>query len=457
MANASVHEHWSSRMGFLLAAIGAAVGLGNIWKFPYMLGSNGGAAFVAIYLGAIVLIATPIMMGEMLLGRHGRLSAPNTLKLVAKEIGASPQWAWLGWLGTVILFLVLGFFSVIAGWSMAYIIKTLSGQFTGMSPAEVGAVFDGFLHSPVTLIAWHGLFMTCTVWIVSRGIKAGIERAVMVMMPALFVMMIGLVIYGMVAGEFAMAIDYLFRPDFSKLTPEVTLAAVGQAFFSVNVGFGALLTYAAYLPDDVDLTKSSLIIALGDTLVALLAGLMIFPIVFAYGLDPAQGPGLIFVTLSTAFGAMPGGAWIGAVFFILIFLAALTSSLSMLEVTVCRLEEVRGSSRAKMASALGFAIFIFGLLTVFSFNVLEDVRPLGFIDRFADMNFFDVIDYLVTNVFMPVGGMCYAIFIGWLLSKEMTMNALGLHDGLLYQSWRFLIRYVVPLAVLVIFLTNLSA
>lgn len=457
MANASVHEHWSSRMGFLLAAIGAAVGLGNIWKFPYMLGSNGGAAFVAVYLGAIVLIATPIMMGEMLLGRYGRLSAPNTLKLVAKEIGASPQWAWLGWLGTVILFLVLGFFSVIAGWSMAYIIKTLSGQFTGMSPAEVGAVFDGFLHSPVTLIAWHGLFMACTVWIVSRGIKAGIERAVMVMMPALFVMMIGLVIYGMVAGEFAMAIDYLFRPDFSKLTPEVTLAAVGQAFFSVNVGFGALLTYAAYLPDDVDLTKSSLIIALGDTLVALLAGLMIFPIVFAYGLDPAQGPGLIFVTLSTAFGAMPGGAWIGTVFFVLIFLAALTSSLSMLEVTVCRLEEVKGSSRAKMASALGFAIFLFGLLTVFSFNVLEDVRPLGFIDRFADMTFFEVIDYLVTNVFMPVGGMCYAIFIGWLLSREMTMEALGLRDGVLYKTWRFLIRYIVPLAVLVIFITNLSA
>jgi NSS family neurotransmitter:Na+ symporter len=457
MASASIHENWSSRTGFLLAAIGAAVGLGNIWKFPYMLGSNGGAAFVVIYLLAIVLIATPIMMGEMLLGRHGRMSAPNTLKLVAKQIGASPRWSWLGWLGMVILFLVLSFFSVIAGWSMAYILKVLSGAFNGMSPAEVAATFDDFLHQPVTLVAWHAAFMVCTVFIVSRGIKAGIERAVVIMMPALFVMMLGLVIYGMIAGDFARAVDYLFRPDFSKLTPQVAMAAVGQAFFSVNVGFGSLLTYAAYLPDDVDLTRSSLIIVVGDSLVALMAGLMIFPIVFAHGLDPAQGPGLIFVTLSTAFAAMPGGTIIGAVFFLLVFLAALTSSISMLEVSVCRLEEVRGSSRAKMATALGTAIFLFGLITVFSFNVLEDVRPLGFITRFADKTAFDLIDYLVTNVMMPVGGMLYAFFIGWLLSRDMVLQALGLHDGVVYRTWRFLIRYVVPVAVLAIFISNLSA
>ena len=456
MTSPPTHEKWSSRTGFLLAAIGAAVGLGNIWKFPYMLGSNGGAAFVAVYLLAILLIATPIMLGEMLLGRHGRMSAPNTLRKIAGEVGASPNWMWLGWLGIVILFLVLSFFSVIAGWSMAYIIKTLSGEFTGLSLAEVDATFDDFLHSPGTLIAWHAFFMASTVFIVSRGIKAGIERAVVVMMPALFVMLVGLVVYGMFAGEFMQAVDYLFRPDFSKLTPQVTLAAVGQAFFSVNVGFGAILTYAAYLPDDVDLAQSSLVIVLGDSLVAILAGLMIFPIVFAYGLDPAQGPGLIFVTLSTAFGSMPGGAWIGAVFFVLVFLAALTSSLSMLEVSVCRLEEIRGSSRSKMSAALGIAIFLFGLLTVFSFNYLEDIRPLGFIDKFADMTAFDLIDYMVTNIMMPIGGLCYAVFIGWWLSRDMTLQSLGLQDGILYRSWRFLIRYVVPVAVLAIFVTNLA-
>ena len=453
---AVAHEQFSTRLGFLFAAIGAAVGLGNIWKFPYMLGSNGGGAFVAVYLVAIVVIATPIMMGEMLLGRRGRMSAPETLRKIAGEVGASPRWEWLGWLGIVALFFVLSFFSVIAGWSMAYIIKTLTGEFTGMSPAEVGATFDSFLHAPGTLIAWHAVFMCFTVFIVSRGIKAGIEKAVSFMMPALFFMLVGLVVYGMFAGDFAQALNYLFRPDFSKLTPEVTLSAVGQAFFSVNVGIGSVLTYAAYLPDDTDLVKSSFIIAIGDSMVALLAGLMIFPIVFAYGLDPAQGPGLIFVTLSTAFASRPGGAFIGAFFFTLIFLAALTSSLSMLEVSVCRLEEIRGASRGKMAVTLGTAIFFFGFLTVFSFNLLEDVRPLGFIERFANMTAFDLIDYLVTNVMLPIGGLLYAVFIGWFLTKDMTLETLGMQDGPLYKTWRFLMRFAVPLAVIAIFVTNLT-
>ncbi len=455
MQSKSVHENFSSGLGFLLAAIGAAVGLGNIWKFPYMLGSNGGAAFVLVYLLAIAFIATPVMIGEMILGRHGRMSAPNTLKKIATEVRASPNWKYLGWLGIVALFLVLSFFSVVAGWSIAYIFKTANGAFSGLTPAEVGSVFDEFLHQPTVLIGWHALFMAATVFIVSRGVKGGIEKAVTYMMPALFAMLVGLVIYGMIAGDFSQAVSYLFRPDFSKLTPAVTLSAFGQAFFSVNVGIGALLTYAAYLPDDVDLVKSSVIIAIGDTLVALLAGLMIFPFVFAYDLDPAQGPGLIFVTLSAAFGNMPGGVFIGTIFFVLVFLAALSSSLSMLEVSICRLIEGEGRSRSKMAVALGSAIFLFGFLTVWSFNVLEDARPLGFIERFSDMSPFGLIDFIITNVLMPVGAMLYAVFIGWWLSKDMTMQALGLQDGLLFRGWRFLMRYVVPAAILAIFVSNL--
>ncbi len=457
MQSESVHEHFSSRWGFLLAAIGAAVGLGNIWKFPYMLGSNGGAAFVLVYILAIALIATPVMIGEMLLGRHGRMSAPNTLKKIAIEVGASPGWKYLGWLGIVALFLVLSFFSVIGGWSIAYIFKTASGAFSGLTPAEMGGVFDEFLHQPMVLIGWHALFMAATVFIVSRGVKAGIEKAVTFMMPVLFAMLVGLVIYGMFAGNFSQALSYLFKPDFSKLTPAVTLSAFGQAFFSVNVGIGALLTYAAYLPEDVDLVKSSVIIAIGDTLVALLAGLMIFPIVFAHGLDPAQGPGLIFVTLSTAFGSMPGGAFIGTIFFVLVFMAALSSSLSMLEVSICRLVEGKGRSRSKMAVALGSAIFLFGFLTVWSFNLLEDARPLGFIGRFSDTTPFGLIDFIITSVLMPVGAMLYAVFIGWWLSKDMTMQALGLPDGFLFRTWRFLMRYVAPAAILAIFVSNLIA
>jgi neurotransmitter:Na+ symporter, NSS family len=455
MAATHTHEMFSSRIGFIFAAIGAAVGLGNIWKFPYMLGVNGGAAFVLVYLVAILLIATPIMLGEMILGRRGRMSAVNSLRSIAIEIGSTPKWSWLGWVGMCALFMILSFFSVIAGWALAYIFKTASGTFTGMSPDEVGATFGQFLHNPGALVGWHAAFMICTVFIVARGIKGGIERAVTIMMPTLFVMLIGLVIYGMFAGEFLQAVDYLFTPDFSKITPQVTLAAVGQAFFSVNVGIGGVLTYAAYLPDDADLVSSSFIVVLGDTLVALLAGLMIFPIVFAYNLDPAQGPGLIFVTLSTAFANMPGGSLIGAAFFSLIFLAALTSSISMLETSVSRLEEIKGSSRAKMAMALGSGIFLFGLLTVFSFNYIEDFHPLGFIKMFENKTAFDLLDFLTLNIIMPLGGLTYAIFVGWWLTKEMKMETLGLKDELLFKVWHFLIRYVVPIAVIAIFIFNL--
>jgi len=455
MQSTHVHEQFSSRAGFLLAAIGAAVGLGNIWKFPYMLGSNGGAAFVVVYLFAIIVIATPVMIGEMMLGRHGRMSAPNTFKKVADEIKASPAWKYVGWLGIVTMIFVLSFFSVIAGWSIAYIIKTASGAFTGLSPAEVGNVFDDFLHRPFVLIGWHAVFMIVTVIIVARGIKGGIEKSVTIMMPALFVMLVGLVIYGMFAGDFSQAVSFLFQPDFSKITPEVTLSAFGQAFFSVNVGIGALLTYAAYLPDDVDIVKSSIIIAIGDTMVALLAGLMIFPIVFAYDLDPAQGPGLIFVTLSTAFGTMPGGVFIGTIFFTLVFFAALSSSISMLEVSVSRFVEGDDSNRPKMAIIAGIGIFFVGFLTLLSFNVFEDSRPLGFIDRFSEMNPFGLLDFVITNVLMPIGAMLYAIFIGWFLSRDMTMRALKLQDTKLFRVWRFLMRYVVPLAILAIFLSNL--
>ena len=440
-----------------MAAIGAAVGLGNIWKFPYMLGSNGGAAFVLIYLLAIVLIATPVMIGEMLLGKHGRMSAPTTFRNIALEVKSKPAWKYVGWLGIATLFLVLSFFSVIAGWSIAYIFKTAGGAFAGLTAAEVGGQFNQFLHQPAVLTAWHALFMAATVFIVSRGIKGGIEKAVTFMMPALFVMLIGLVVYGMVAGEFVQALQYLFRPDFSKITPEVTLAAFGQAFFSVNVGVGALLTYAAYLPEDADIVRSSAIIAVGDTLVALLAGLMIFPIVFAYDLDPAQGPGLIFVTLSTAFGVMPGGAFIGAVFFLLVFLAALSSSLSMLEVCVSRFAEKDTVSREKAAILTGIAIFFVGFITLGSFNVMEDVRLLGSIERFAHMTPFDLLDFAITNVLMPIGAMLYAVFIGWFLTSDVILKTLRISDGPFFRGWRFLMRFVVPLGILAIFVFNLTA
>lgn len=454
---AAVHENFSTRAGFLLATIGAAVGLGNLWKFPYMTGSNGGGAFVIVYLLAIALIATPVMIGEMMIGKHGRSSAPKSFMLMAARARTSPNWKYVGWLGIATLFLVLSFFSVIAGWSIAYVFKTLAGTFSGMTAEEVGAHFGGFLSDPLTLILWHAAFMVLVVFTVARGVKAGIEKAILLTMPALFVMLVGLVVYGMFAGEFVQALAYLFTPDFSKLTPEVTLSAFGQAFFSVNVGVGAVLTYAAYLPKDTEIVRSSIVIGVGDTFVALLAGLMIFPIVFQFGFDPGEGPGLIFVTLSAAFGNMPGGSIIGAVFFVLVFFAAFSSALSMLEVCVARFAESEMLSRTKAAIIAGIVIFFVGFITIGSFNFMADVRLLGSIERFANMTPFDLLDFAITSVLMPVGAMLYAIFIGWFITGDVVSEVLQIEDGPGLRFWRFLMRYVVPIAILAIFLFNLTA
>ncbi len=453
--NTTTSESWSGRLAFILASIGAAVGLGNIWKFPYTLGSSGGSAFVLVYVIAILLVATPIMIAEMVIGRHARASAPTALSKVAEESGTSRHWGLLGWMGLLALFLVLSFYSVVAGWTAAYLVKSGSGSMVGLSPAEVGGGFNDFLHNPREMIFWHLLFTGVTIFIVSRGVKVGLERLVRVLMPALFITLIALVINSAIIGDFATAVDFLFTADLSKLAPAVVLAAVGQAFFSVNVGIGAVLTYSAYLPQDVNIFRSAIIVALGDTLVALLAGLAIFPIVFANGLDPAEGPGLIFVTLSTAFAQMPAGAVIGTGFFLMIIFAALTSSISMLETMTARIIEIRGMTRTKAALMIGSGTFLMGLITVFSFSSWENLYLLDAIPTFAGMTPFDLIDYLVSNVMMPLGGMLYALFAGWWLSKETSIYELGVGDGSLYKLWLLLVRIVAPLAVAAVFMFNL--
>lgn len=443
-------------MAFILASIGAAVGLGNIWKFPYTLGSSGGSAFILVYVVAIFLVATPIMLAEMIMGRHARKSAPATFKVLARESGASESWSIVGWMGLLALFLVLSFYSVIAGWTAAYLVKSASGGLSGLSPVEVGGDFVGFLHSPGQMIFWHALFTGATIYIVSRGVKIGLERVVKFLMPALFITLIALVINSAITGDFATAVDFLFTADLSKITPVVVLAAVGQAFFSVNVGIGSVLTYSAYLPKDVNLFQSAIVVALGDTLVAVLAGLAIFPIVFANGLDPAEGPGLIFVTLSTAFAKMPAGAFIGSAFFLMILFAALTSSISMLETMTARIHEIQGVSRTKAAVVIGTATFLMGLVTVLSFSTWENVYPLGQFELFATKTPFDLIDYAVTNVMMPLGGMLYALFAGWWLSKEMMFAESGFGGRTAFELWLVLLRVIAPLAVAVVFIYNLG-
>ncbi|MBT8066850.1 MAG: sodium-dependent transporter [Gammaproteobacteria bacterium] len=450
------NESWSGRLAFILASIGAAVGLGNIWKFPYTLGSSGGSAFVLVYVIAILLVATPIMLAEMIIGRRARRSAPAAMENLAVEHGASRNWRFVGWMGLFALFLVLSFYSVIAGWTAAYLFKTASGAMSGLSPAEVGENFGNFLHEPWQMIFWHLAFTVATVFVVSKGVRIGLERLVKVLMPALLLTLVALVINSAFVGDFSAALDFLFTADLSKLTPVVVLAAVGQAFFSVNVGVGAVLTYSAYLPKEVNLFRSAIIVALGDTMVALLAGLAIFPIVFANNLDPGEGPGLIFVTLSTAFAQMPGGVLIGTAFFAMLIFAALTSSISMLESMTARIYEIRGISRTAAAGTIGAGTFLVGLITVLSFSTWENTYPLGQFAIFAGKTPFDLIDYLVSNVLMPLGGMLYALFAGWWLSRDTCLDEIGLDDGAIFRLWLLLVRVVAPLGVAAVFVFNLA-
>ena len=440
------HESWTSSTTFMLAAVGAAVGLGNIWRFPYMAGSNGGGAFVLIYLAAVVLIAIPVLMAETMIGRHGHMSAPVSMAKTAEEVGASRNWAVVGWFGVTAAFLILSFYSVIGGWVLAYVPKTISGTFTGMSPDAVGADFNTLLGNAATAVFWHTVFIAVTVGVVMHGIKSGIERAVGIMMPALFVMLLLIVGYAITAGDIKAGLAFMFAPDFSVITADVILAAIGQAFFSIGVGIGIMFTYGAYLPNNISLPRACLMIAGADTLVAVLAGIAIFPIVFANGLDAAVGPGLVFVTLPLAFGQMTGGAIIGTAFFVLLAFAALTSAISLLEVPVSWLEERKGWTRRSATLAIGGAIWLVGLGSALSTNVWADVRLLGMFDKFKDTGILDLVDYITGQALLPLGGMLIALFAGWWMKSSVLTEELGMSETT-FKVWRILVRFVCPVGI----------
>ena len=441
----SIHGEWSSRLAFVLAATGSAVGLGNIWRFPYLTGENGGGAFVLIYIACVILIGVPIMMAEILLGRRGRQSPINTMRTLAQEEGRSPAWQTLGWLGMTAGFLILSFYSVVGGWTLAYVLRIASGMFDGATADGVLAIFNGFVADPERLLAWHTVFMVMTTVVVARGVKSGLEQAVRFMMPALFVLLVAMVGYAMNTGAYDQAVAYLFTPDFSKVSWGVVLSAMGQAFFSLSLGMGAIMIYGSYLSHTASIPRMSFIIAGLDTTVALLAGLAIFPLVFAYGLQPQGGPGLIFMTLPIAFGQMPGGALFGTAFFVLLMFAAWTSAISLLEPIVAWLVENKGVNRVTAATGAGVAVWLFGAGSVLSFNLWSEYKFLG-------KTFFDLADYLTSNVMLPIGGLLIAVFSVWMMSPESSRSELGLRDGIAYRTWRFLVRYLAPIAILLVFL-----
>jgi len=456
MVQTSVHESWSSRSAFILAAVGAAVGLGNIWRFPFIAGQNGGGAFVLLYVGFVLLLGIPIITAELAMGRRGRQSPVTTMSNLAREASRSQGWQLIGWLSIVIPLLGLTYYSVVAAWAIDFIFQSAAGSFHGFDGSKSSAFFGELLASPWRMIFWHSVFIGLTVFVVARGVRKGLERSVKIMMPALFLILLLMVGYAMLAADFKAGVDFLFTPDFSKLTLPIVLMALGQALFSLAVGVGAMITYGAYLPKNISLPWAGAVIGIVDTLVAILAGLAIFPLVLGYGLDPAEGPGLIFVTLPVAFGQMPGGTIVGTLFFVLLTFAALSSSIGMLEPAVSWLVEHRGVKRPVMAVSAGFTAWLVGLAIALSFNIWGHFRPLGMFEFFAEKTIFDVMDFFVANIMLPLNALLIAVFAGWMMSRKSTLEELDWTDGPRYAYWRFILRFVAPVAFGIIFFSSLK-
>ena len=446
----SIHGQWSSRWAFILAATGSAVGLGNIWKFPYIAGENGGGAFVLVYLACLAVIGLPIIMAEILVGRRGRQNPVNALQSLAMEENKSAGWQYLGWMGLIAGILIMSYYSVFAGQALAYVFRSFSGVFEGVTADGAAYIYNALVSDPERLLAWHTIFVIITSIIVARGVQGGLEKAVKFLMPALLAILILLVGYAANTGVyFQQGIDFLFKADFSKLSSDAVLTAMGHAFFTLSLGMGAIMVYGSYLPKDASIFKMSVTIAVADTSVALLAGMAIFPLVFANGLDTNAGPGLIFETLPIAFGHMPGGAFYAGLFFLLLVFAAWSSAISLVEPAVAWLVENKDISRRRAAVMTGITTWLLGLLTVFSFNIGTEWALFG-------KTLFEVLDYLTANIMLPLGGLFIAIFAGWAMNKSSSEDELDIKPRFIYLIWRGLIRYIAPVGIIIIFLNMMG-
>lgn len=439
---------WSSRFAFIMVTAGAAVGLGNIWKFPYMAGYNGGGVFVIAYLFFVATIGIPAMVAELLIGRRGRQNPVNTLAVLAKAAHSTPVWQGTGWMGATALIMILSFYSVVAGWSVAYLFYALKGVFISASPTTIVSIWNALLGSPLALIFWQTLFIILTMWVVALGVNKGIEKASKLMMPALFIILIILVIYAAMEGDFLAACDFLFafRPE--DLTSQAVIDAMGQAFFSLATGAGAILIYGSYLSKETNIIETVVIISVLNVLVAILAGLAIFPIVFSHGLEAASGPGLMFEVLPIAFSKMPGSYFVGSLFFILLLFAAWTSSISMGEPLVALLNERWKISRTRGSVYVGILAWVLGLASVFSFNVWKEVRFFGW-------DLFDILTDFPINILLPIGAFLYCIFAGWIMPSNQVQDEFHGQSLYLYYAWRATVRYFAPIGIIIVFLSNL--
>lgn len=429
-------EQWTSKLGFILAAAGSAIGLGAIWKFPYMAGMNGGSVFVLLFIISTIAIALPILLAEFIIGRKGQADAVTTLQ----KLGKSKWWPGIAWLGFAFGFIVLSFYSVVGGWILSYLVRALSGK---LASQDHGELFASITSNPIEVLVAQFVFMLLTVWIVQGGIKGGIERASRWMMPLLFIFFILLAIRSLTLDGAMEGVRFLFVPDWSLLNGSTFLLALGQAFFSLSVGVTAMMTYASYLPKHERLGQSAISVSILNIVISILAGIVIFPAVFALGGSPADGPGLIFVILPAIFEQMPFGTVFMILFFILMLFATLTSAIALLEIVISTGIRTRYDRRRRASWVFGSLIFIIGLPSALSFGVLADFTIFG-------NSAFDFADIITSRIGMPIGALFISLFAGFVLTNEQTMKELDVSPWI-HTVWKFLVRYLVPAAIIVIF------
>lgn len=445
--NGENREQWGSRVGFILAAAGSAIGLGNIWRFPTVVGQSGGGAFILLYLIIIFIIGIPLMIGELSIGRRGKRNIVGAFQ----KIKPGGPWWFIGALGVMAGFVILSFYSVIAGWSIAYIFKFLSGELTGLDPGQSANVFGNLASNTVEPLIWHGVFMAMTIGIVIFGIDKGIERASKIMMPILFALLLVLAIRSVTLEGAMEGVMWYITPDFSAININIILGALGQVFFSLSLGMGAIMTYGSYLPDRENIPSAAVLIAMADIGIAILAGFIIIPAVFAFGLEPNAGPALIFITLPAVFGSIPYGSLVGALFFVLLTIAALTSAISLLEVPVAYFIDELKWNRRKASIAVGIVIFLLGIPSSLSQGVLSE-------SLFFGMEFLDFMDFFSANLLLPIGGLLTAIFIGWIWGTKNSIEEMqkeGVHFGL-RVPWATVIKFILPIVLAYILLTGLT-
>jgi NSS family neurotransmitter:Na+ symporter len=442
-----MRNHWSSRLGFILAAVGSAVGLGNIWKFPYITGMNGGGAFVIVYLIAIVICGLPLLMAELLIGRESQKDIVGSFKTLTKN----PLWSNLGWVNLAASFIILSYYGTVAGWTLDYLLKSFSGSYLDLPADQISGLFGKLVSDGYTQIAFFTIFMIATVTAVLSGIKDGIERWNKVLMPSLFIILVFMFGYAMTTEGAAEGVKFMFYPDFSKLSVDGVLEAIGHSFFTLSLAMGIMVTYGSYMGREEKIFPMATRIAVLDTVVALVAGLALFPIVFTVGLEPAAGPGLIFKTLPQVFAALPFGHLLSLLFFILMTFAALSSMMSIFEVVVAYLIDEKGVNRKKAAIIMGIAVYIAGIPSALSYNALGDFTIIG-------MPVLDALDHIASNYMLPIGGMLISIFVGYTLKKEIARQQIAEDESLVkvFNVWFFLIRFVTPLTVLIVFLNKIG-